>query len=153
MSDKLTFDLTDDVRSKLVKSDFRFFLDKNIAENKYSPTNIESIYYGKLQEDKIIDSDIKNNKKQQLIFMEGQVAKMVRGGMLPCHFNMNETREYRITDFEEYGKNWSIFEAWKKAERRKVIGKRIWNTTVKVGAILAILLSVIKVLEIVGVKI
>lgn len=150
MSDKLTFEFTEDVRSKLVKSDFRFFLDKNISENKYSPMNIESIFYGKLQEDKIIDRDIKNNKRQQLIFMEGQVAKMLRGGMLPCHFKMNETREFTITDFEEYGKNWSVFEAWKKAEKRKVIRKTAWDITVKVGAVLAIGLSIIKLLEIFG---
>ena len=104
----------------------------------------------KEKRDKRGEIDLKKNKKQELLFLEGNVAKMVRGGILPSLFNMNETRELNIIRFEDLGENWSMFDTWKKYKRRKSFRKNGWNAITKAGAVLAIALSVIKILELFG---
>lgn len=149
MNEKLSYDLTPEMKEILVEIDFNFFLEKNILVNNYTQENINLIYIGKKKEDERGKADLKKNKKQELLYLEGNVAKMVRG-FLPSFFNMNETRKFTITFFEEIGKNWSEFETWKKYEKRKIRRNKVWDTLTKSGVILAFILSAIKLLEIFG---
>jgi len=54
---------------------------------------------------------------------------------------------HTILSFKEYGESWAYFERWQKQERKVKFRKRAWENIVKTGAVLAYILSVIKLLE------
>ena len=80
-------------------------------------------------------------------FCEGKVRKGFTGGFLPSHFEMDESREHTIMRFEDVGEDWAYFYYWQKYYRRKITEEKIWEYIIKMGSILAIALSIIKLLE------
>jgi hypothetical protein len=141
------YEFTKELREALTKFDFEFFLAKNIKEENYPQEKIAELYKSKNVSIEKLKAELKVNKKQTLLYLNGEIAKAVRGGMLMSHFNLSENREFTIMDFENYGTDWAYFEVWKKYESQKLTTKKIWEWLTKVGAILAIVLSVIKLLE------
>jgi hypothetical protein len=53
-----------------------------------------------------------------------------------------------IFNFEEIGESWAYFEFWQKYYKRKITKEKIWDVLIKTWSILAILLSLIKLLEV-----
>lgn len=72
---------------------------------------------------------------------------MFYGALLPSIFGLDESRGYIIIDFKGAGENWAYFKYWQKYQRRKITREKIWNIIIKGGSILAIILSIIKILE------
>jgi len=145
MSEKYEF--TQHMREVLTKLDFEYFLKKIIEQKNYPEEKISELYQSKIDSIGKLKVELRKNKKQALFYLNGEIAKAVRGGMLPTHFNLSEIKEPAILDFKSYGRDWANFEIWKKYESRKLTGKKIWTWITKTGAILAIILSIIKLLE------
>ena len=132
----------------LLERDFKYFMEMEIAEGDYLEEDINSIYdsYRKHSED--IKTQLRKNKKQFLNYLYGQVILMFDGGFLPALFRLDGfTRSSQILDFEGYGESYAYFKFWQKYERRKRNRQTAWDYITKVGAILAISLTIVKLLE------
>lgn len=138
---------TDDTKKLLAKLDFDFFLKQNIEIERYSQTDTENIYSNYKRTADEIKSKAKRNRRQFNFYAEGQVRKMFTGGFLPALFELDESRAHTIVDFQATGESWAYFKHWQKYQRRKITKEKIWDVIIKTGGILAILLSVLKVLE------
>ena len=139
---------TSQVREDIAKRDFAYFLDKNISENRYSEESLTILLEARNKAKRDLLIQVQRNKKQALFFLDGEVRKMVHGGMLPAHFNMADHLKFSITDFESYGNDWALFEIWQKYEKKKIRYRKSWDITIKVGSVLGIILSLIKVFEV-----
>lgn len=137
----------DDTKKLLVKLDFEFFLKQNCEEEKYNQEDIDKIYLSYQQTLKLIKHKAQENQKQFNYFAEGKVRKMFTGEFLPALFELDESRRNTIHNFSATGENWAYFKLWQKYYKRKVTKEKIWNLVVKTGSILAIILSIIKLLE------
>lgn len=136
-----------ETKKLLAKLDFEFYLKQNIEDQKYDESEIAKIHsFYKLTVENIKEK-AKTNKKQFNLYSEGQVRKMFTGGLLPALFQLDETRELTIFNFEEVGENWAYFACWQKYYRKKITCERIWTVTIRVGSILGILLSLFKFFE------
>ena len=89
----------------------------------------------------------KKDKKQANYYLEGQVRKMFTGGLLPALFHLDEGRSHTIFAFKEVGNDFAYFKLWQDYYKRKVTASKIWNFVIKIGSILAIILSIIKLWE------
>lgn len=139
-----------DTKELLAKLDFEFFLKQNIITKDYEQADIDTIYSSCQQTNTQIKSKAKADKKQFNYYSEGQVRKMFTGGFLPALFELDESRSYTITDFHATGESWAYFKHWQLYYRRKVTLKKTWNIIIKTGSILAIILSIIKFIEIIN---
>lgn len=140
----------DETKKLLVKLDFEFFLKQNCEEEKYNQDDIDKIYLSYQQTLKLIKHKAQENKKQFNYFAEGKVRKMFTGEFLPALFQLDESRRNTIHNFSAIGENWAYFKLWQKYYKRKVTKEKIWNLVVKTGSILAIILSIIKLLELIN---
>lgn len=131
----------------LSKFNFEFFLKQNTEKEGYNQSDIDGVYEAYRRVSAEIKLKAKGNRKQFQYYMEGQVRKMFTGGLLPAFFELDESRRHAIFDFPEAGKNWAYFEYWQTYYKRKITRKKIWDFIIKTGSILAILLSIIKVIE------
>jgi len=128
--------------------DFEYFLKLDFEENQYSQHQIDEVYTAYHATIDKLKKKLKDNKKQFLLFLDGQVRLMFAGNFLPSHFRFDAfTREASIIDFEATGENWAYFELWKKYKRRERTRKKAWEVIVKFGAVLAYILSFIKLME------
>lgn len=151
MPDKIHYTLDSTTKELLIQYDYEFFLKQHIQQNNYTPQEIEQIYNSYNQHTRHLKQQLKKNKKQFLLYLDGMVRFAVQGGYLPAHFLIDGwTRELQIIRFEATGKDWANFDLWKKYERRKLQRKKLWDRIVKTGAILAYLLSAWKVYEIIS---
>jgi len=137
----------EDTKKLLAKLNFDFFLKQNIEEAKYHQNDINTIYESYAANVLQIKIKAKSNKKQFFYYSEGQVRKMFTGGLLPIIFELDDSRGYKIFNFSEIGFNWSYFNYWQKYYNKKITKEKIWNVIVRTGGILAILLSLLKLLE------
>jgi hypothetical protein len=139
----------EDIETKklLLRLDFQFFLNRNADEEKYPQSDLQDIYNSYSLKLKELENKSKENIDQHFLFAEGQVRKMFTGGFLPALFHLDETRQHIFIAFSDIGNNWAYFEFWKKHYQKKVTREQIWNMTVKVGSVLAIVLSLIKLIE------
>lgn len=139
----IIIDLPADIRELYVNYDFEYFLNKVVhdskdfqdAKNKYVEINRE------------LKTKLKENKRQTLFQIDGAVRKMHSGGLLPSLFELDETRKLTEIDFLEFGLNWAYFDLWKKYEKRKIRKQKITKSVLFWGAILAYILTVIKIIE------
>lgn len=138
-----------DTKELLAKLDFEFFLKQNLNVEKYNQIDIDKIYYSYAQTMKEIKIRAKSNKKQFNYYLEGQVRKMFTGGFLPAIFQLDESRRNTLFDFQAVGENWAYFNYWQIFQRRKITKEKIWDLTIKIGSILAIILSFIKLYELI----
>jgi len=136
-----------DTKELLSKYDFEFFLKQNIEEEKYSQEDIDILYTSYKTSLKDLKLKYKKNKKQANYFWEGQVRKMFTGGFLPALFHLDEGKKNTIFEFQGVGHNLAYFKLWQDYYKRKMTAKKVWDTVVKVGSVLAIILSIIKLWE------
>jgi len=146
MKTSLNFE-DDETKNLLAKLDFDFFLKQNIDKEKYNQADVDTIYASYKQALGQIKTKSADNKKQSHYYAEGQVRKMFTGGFLPALFELDENRGHRLIDFNAVGDNWAYFSHWQTYQRRKIILTKIWDIVIKTGSILAILLSIIKLIE------
>lgn len=130
------------------KLDFKYFMDQYLKKHNTSKENIKLIEKGYSDTKKMIQEAANGNKTQFHLYIEGYVRKMHSGGLLGSHFNLSEVRQFTINRFEDFGENWAYFEAWANREKHLRFRKLVWKRLVEIGAVLGIVLSVIKLVEI-----
>lgn len=134
--------------SLVLDYDFEYFLKLDIEENQYPQQQIDEIYSSYENTIKELKTKLKDNKKQFILYLSGQVRLMFAGNFIPSHFRIDGfTRELSIIDFKGTGEGWAFFELWQKHERRKRTRKMFWGVIVKTGAILAYILTIAKLIE------
>ncbi|HAF27803.1 MAG TPA: hypothetical protein DCG75_02035 [Bacteroidales bacterium] len=130
------------------KLNFEFFLNQNIDKENYSKESISDIE----KEFEICQRELKNkskaNRNQFYFYAEGQVRKMFIGGFLPALFELDESRSHTITDFKAVGESWAYFQYWSDKYRKKLRKEKLWVNFVRVGSILAFILTALKLYEI-----
>jgi len=136
-------ELPNEIRELYVKYDFQYFLNK-IEKNEFQSQQLIESYNKKKSK---LQKEIKNNKRQTLFHIDGAVRKMHSGGLLPSLFELDETRKLSGIDFDGFGENWAYFDIWKKFEKRKILKSKIVKSVLFWGAILAYILTIIKILE------
>lgn len=146
MRTKLDFE-NRDTKELLSRLDFEFFLKQNSEEHNYSEDDINDLYKSYNETLRALKKKYKKDKKQSNYFLEGQVRKMVTGGFLLALFHIDEGRSHTIFAFKEGGNDLAYFKLWQEYYRRKVTATKIWNILIKIGSILAIILSIIKLWE------
>jgi hypothetical protein len=130
------------------KLDFEFFLNQNINKENYPKESVSEI---KKEFDlchKELRNKSKTNRNQFYFYSEGQVRKMFTGGFLPALFELDESRRHTISDFKAVGENWAYFEYWSINYRKKQRKEKLWENTIRVGSILAFILTALKLYEI-----
>lgn len=127
--------------------DLRFFLNENIREEKYPEREVSLMYSSYENTMKELKHKHKKNKRQANYFLEGQVRKMFIGGFLPALFHLDEGRKHTIVDFEGVGHDLAYFKLWQSYYKRKVTAIKTWDIIIKVGSVLAIALSLLKLWE------
>jgi len=137
----------DDTKALLAKLDFEFFLKQNIEAEKYNQADIDNIYSNYHKSVKEIKTKAQADKKQFNYYTEGQVRKMFTGGFLLALFELDESRGHTLFDFPAVGESWAYFQHWQTYQKRKITKEKIWDITVKIGGVLAIILSILKFLE------
>ena len=141
--------LSNDEKELYSKLDFKYFLDQYMKKENITPENVRLIEKGYADTKKIIEASSDENKAQFHLYVEGYVRKMHSGGLLGSHFNLSEVRQFTIHRFEDFGENWAYFEVWAKREKNLRHRKLIWKRLVEIGAVLGIVLSVIKLVEVI----
>lgn len=136
-----------DTKELLSKLDFKFFLKQNSEEENYSQEDLNDLYSSYVETLNSLKLRFKGNKKQSNYFLEGQVRKMFTGGLLTALFHLDEGRSHTISAFKEVGSDLAYFKLWQIYYKRKVTSAKIWNLVVKIGSVLAIILSIIKLWE------
>jgi hypothetical protein len=136
-----------DTKELLSKLDFKYFLNQNTEEENYSQEDMNDLYSSYFETLNSLKLRFKGNRKQSNYFLEGQVRKMFTGGLLPALFHLDEGGTSTIFAFKEMGSDLAYFRLWQLYYKRKVIKVLIWNLVIKIGSILAIILSIIKVWE------
>jgi hypothetical protein len=145
---KTTFNFeTNDTKILLAKLDFEFFLKQHISIEQYQQEDIECIYIAYKRTSAIIKANASGRKRQFNYYAEGQVRKMFTGGFLPGHFELDDSRRNRIIDYSGAGESWAYFDYWQKYQKRKITKEKVWDFIIKTGSILALLLSILKLLE------
>lgn len=146
MKTDLSFEHTD-TKKLLSKMGFEYFMKQHLSTEKYNQIDIDNIYKSYKTTSLQLKNRQKENRAQFYFFCEGQVRKMFTGGFLPSLFGLNETRRQTFIDFPAVGESWAYFKVWQKHYKRKMTLEKTWDVIVKSGSVLAILLSIIKVLE------
>jgi hypothetical protein len=143
--------LNDHYKEALLQYDFKYFLDKDIEENKYSEEDVRLLHSSYTETLERLRKERMRNPKQYHYWLEGKVRLMFEGsGFLPGFFGLDGwTRGRTILDFESFGENGAMFTLWQKYERRKFKRRKVWEYLTKTGALLAIILTVIKIWEMV----
>ncbi len=145
--------LNPDFKALMLEYNFKYFLERHIreSEEKYTDTQIKSIYNAYYKQKDLVKAELRKNKKQYYLWLNSAFIHQFEGGMLPSLFEINpDVRQHTIINFEQYGIQWAYFEAWQKHERFKDKSKKVWDITVKIGTVLAFVLSAFKVVELFG---
>ena len=148
MKTKLNFEdkTTKELLSKL---DFEYFLRQNIRNEKYSSENIKEIYASYKLHKEELNTQSKKKKKQFHYYIEGQVRKMFEDRLLPAMFELDGSRKHTIFDFPQIGENWAYFDYWKKSYSKILTKEKIWSYTTRIGSVLAIILTVLKLYKLI----
>lgn len=136
-----------ETKELLSKLNFEYFLKEHIAVENYSQDEVDQIYTSFKNTTLDLKKRAKNNKKQFHYFLEGQVRKGFTGGFLPAMFHLDRGRSHHFVDFPGVGENWAYFKFWADNYKKKLTRKKIWDIITKVGALLAIILSILKLWE------
>jgi len=137
-----------DYKDSLLDYDFDYFLDLELKEKDYPEKDIQAVHLAHKQTLNQLNQKRQKNKRQFRLYLEGQVHLMFAGGLLPSLFKMDGwTRSADILDFKSIGEDWAYFEAWQKLERKHQRKKKAWDIVVKIGAVLAYLLAILKIID------
>jgi len=137
-----------EVKDLLAKFDVEYFFKQNILENEYTQDQIDSFNTSYQNSIRRLKKERKQDKKQFSLYTEGQARKMFRGGFLPALFHLDNGKKHTIVMFEEAGDDMGYFKLWQEYHKRKITTKKAWNVIVKTGSVLAIILTVIKLIEV-----
>ncbi len=131
------------------KYDYGFFLERHFEQHTYPPENVEIIYSSYKEAGKKLKEKLKKNKTQTLFHIDGRVRALHGSGILPKRFELASrgTGTGSILNFVGEGESWAYFDIWQRYEKFKIFRRRFWETIIKIGALLGILLSIIKVIE------
>lgn len=140
------------IKKLLCQIDFEFFLKQNFRESEYSSKDIDDLYEAFHKTNYSIKKQAVYNKNQFNLYVEGKVRKMFTGGLLPSLFGLNEVRELTIYNFNDVGESFAYFNYWQKYYRKRITLNKIWDIIVKIGSILAIVLTILKCIEVFGAK-
>lgn len=136
-----------DYKDSLLDYDFGYFLDLELKEKHYAEKDIQAVHLVHKQTLNQLNLKRQKNKKQFRLYLEGQVHLMFAGNLLPSLFRMDGwTRSADILDFKSIGEDWAYFEAWQKMERKHQRKKKAWEIVVKIGAVLAYLLAILRII-------
>ena len=138
---------TKETKELLSKLDFGYFLKEHLAVETYSQEQIDTIYNSFEETMATLKKRAKKNKKQFIYFLEGQNRKAFTGGFLPAMFHLDKSRSHHFSDFEAVGETWAYFKFWADHYKKKLTRKKVWELITKIGSLLAILLSLIKIWE------
>jgi hypothetical protein len=133
----------------ILDMDFGYFLNEDFIDNNVSDADrvVTKQAFEKTTQD--IKLRCKKNKKQCRFWLEGIVRLQWHGGMLPAQLKLDGfTRELTYFNHKELGENWAWFAYWQKLERKRRFWKTSWDRITKLGALLAIILTVLKLLEV-----
>lgn len=140
-------ELDDRTRELYTCLDYRFFLEQHMNEFEFTDYQRQAIQDAYEKTRSHLLRSLKTNRRQHLFLIEGDVRKSHSGGSLPSHFKLDETRELEILDLNAVGEEMAYFEIWQKHERRKIRSKKIMSYVFRIGAIMGIVLTVIKIIE------
>jgi hypothetical protein len=146
MKTDLNFE-NDETKCLLAKMNFEFFLKENIDTEKYDNSDVAKIYSTFEKSKEELRTKYPNRNKQFVLYCEGQVRKMFTGGFLPALFQLDESRGHTFIDFIAVGESWAYFDYWRKAKNREITKKKTWEVVTKFGSIVAIILGILKVIE------
>lgn len=136
---------TKEYQDLVLDMDFEYFQNEYLKEQKATPEEIAIIKEAYNTTKKDIEKRYKKNKKQCRLWLGG----IWHGGLLPAQLRLNgTTQSFIIIDFEQTGENWAYFDYWQKLEKRRRFWRVTWNGVTKVGAILAIALTVLKLIDV-----
>jgi hypothetical protein len=142
----LSFD--DKTIDLLLDRDMKYFIEKDLNSGRYHQDQVSLLHVSYADELGICLKEIKKDKKQYRHHLYGAVMIMWSGGFLPALFRLDGwTRRFSITDFEGAGRDWARFTIWQTYARRKRTSKRLWNYVTKVGSVLGIGLTIVKLWE------
>lgn len=118
------------------------------AKPKLSKEDITRMYEGFAAKTTEIRMQYNKNKKQCRLLLDGVVRLQWAGGFLPAYLKVDGyTKGLSTTDYKNRGEEWASFAFWQKLERKRRFWKITWDRVIKVGAVLALLLTVLKLIE------
>ncbi|NVN18046.1 hypothetical protein GUA46_06820 [Muricauda sp. HICW] len=145
---KMEVPFNEEFRELVLDMDFEYFLNEDLTANKVSDSDRTTAEQAYLKTTLEVQERYRKNKKQCRLWLEGIVRLQWFGGMLPSQLRLDgSTRDLTYFDYEEVGRNWAWFAYWQKLERKRRFWKVSWDRVTKVGAVLAIVLTVLKLLE------
>lgn len=140
-------DLSDNIKELYTRYDYEFFLKRNLERGSYSPEDIAEVYTSYQNVKSGLKKEIKQNRRQMYFLIEGRIKKLHAQGILPMRFKLSERRSGGILNFEAEGESWAYFDLWKRNEKKKLLRKRLWDVTIKIGALLGFALTIMKILD------
>lgn len=139
----------DEAVKLLLDRDFFYFLNEDFKDNNTSDEDRAAAIKGFNQTTAEVLQRYRKSKKQCRLWLEGMVRLQWHGGLLRSQFRLDgQTRGLTFFDYEDTGMNWAYFEFWQKLERRRRFWRITWDRITKAGAVLAIILSLIKLYEV-----
>lgn len=142
-----------EMKRLLVQFDTEYFLNAHLTEteSKYSNEEIAIVQQSYADALNSLTKKYSKNKKQEFLKIEGVVRKMYDGGMLLSAFGLdNRSKSLTIHkgQFAEYGEEFAYFELWRRKQKDKFIRNDFWKWLTRAGAVVAFILSAIKIAEI-----
>lgn len=141
---------SEEYRDKLLDMDFIYFLDDHLRPKDTAQTTDEKAQISKSFKTTTaeIEKRYAKDKKQCRLWLEGLVRLQWGGGMLPAHFRLDgSTRRFNYFDPTNTGEEQAYFQYWQKLERRRRFRRITWDRITKIGAVLAIILTIIKLVN------
>lgn len=137
-------------RELALDMDFGYFLDGDLDEANVPAADRQAIRTAFEEETARLRKRYRDNRKHCRLWLETRVRMQWQGGMLPAQFRLDGfTKRLGFHDYNHLGREWALFDFWQKLERRRRLIKLSWDRTTKIGAVLAILLTLLKLYEVV----
>lgn len=147
-NDELHFN--DEFRELILEMDLKYFLNEDLDIQNISEADRHIIQVAFDNTSAEILTRYNKNRKQCRLWLEGIIRLQWYGGYLPSTFKIDgKTREIQFLNFEATGENWAYFEFWQKLERKRKFWKVTWDKITKIGAVLAIILTLIKIISLI----
>ncbi len=143
-------DLDEDTRRLYCMYDYHYFLERNIHQREYERTSIDQIHKAHQTTCEKLRKMLKENSRQAFYHIDGKIRNLHTSGQLPSRLELSQGGSGTVMNFEGEGEAWAYFETWKKIEKVRILKRRIWDMIIKTGALLGFLLTIIKLVEVLG---
>lgn len=135
-------------RDLILDRDWEYFMLEDPVKPKMSQEDIAAMREGFDNKTVEIRKQYLKNKKQCRLMLEGVVRLQWAGGFLPAYLKIDGyTKGLSNFDYKKTGEEWASFHFWQKLERRRRFWQLTWDKVTKAGALLAIILSILKLIE------